>query len=78
MFEVNKNYYANNPKNYDDWSKHPITVLKRTNNFLWIYHKHMLKDNEVITENKCKKVKTYTTNGGFEGIKVNDAIFFSK
>jgi hypothetical protein len=78
MFENNKDYFADNPQNYSDWSKYPITVFKRTNNYLWIYHKHTLKDNETITENKCKKVKTYLTNGGYEGIKVNDAYFYSR
>ena len=78
MFEINKDYYADNPRNYDDWIKYPITVFKRTKNYLWIYHKHMTKDNEVISENKCKKVKTYMTNGGYEGINVNDALFLSK
>jgi len=77
MFEINKDYYADNPKNYDDWNKHPITVYKRTKNYLWIYNKHILKDNETICENKCKKIKVFMTNGGYEGTKFYDAYFYT-
>ena len=77
MFKINEDYYAYNPRNHDDWNKHPITIYKRTKCFIWVYHKHMIKDDEFIRENKCKKFKLCVTNDGHERIKINDAIFVS-
>jgi hypothetical protein len=77
MFEVNKDYYPNNPYNYEDWNKHPITVFKRTNKYIWVYHKHTLKPNENITTDKCGRFKTFNTIGGKEGIKIRDAYFYA-
>lgn len=77
MFEVGKDYFAHNPQNHGTWNRFPITVFKRTKHYLWIYHARMIEDFSNISDKNCKRVKVYQTNGGYEGIKIGDAYFYS-
>ena len=66
-FIVGAEYYA---EGFDV----PITVLKRNDNFLWVYTK-VIEVNYTIKKSNPKKLKIRLNVFGDEIVKIGDAVF---